>query len=229
MCGRLTLTSSAEEIASVFRLATLPQVEPRYNLAPTQPSLIVRGNAQGSHEAKNARWGLLPQWAKDASFGSKTFNARSETVAEKPSFRDAYKKRRCLVPSNGFYEWEKRGTKKQPWYFHLPGQRLFAFAGLWERWIDPETEQEVRSFTILTLPANADLERLHHRMPLILETEERQQAWLASARDPQAIAPPPAPQPSGTLDVYPVSPAVNHAGFEGPGCLKPLAQQGDLF
>lgn len=229
MCGRLTLTSSAEEIASVFRLATMPPVEPRYNLAPTQRSLIVHEDEAGARMAEPARWGLLPRWAKDASFGSKTFNARSETVAEKPSFRDAYKKRRCLVPSNGFYEWEKRGTKKLPWYFHLPDQRLFAFAGLWERWMDPETDQEVRSFTILTLAANDDLERLHHRMPLILENEERQEAWLAGARPGEELAPPPAPQPVGTLDVYPVSPVVNRAGFEGPECLEPLAQQGDLF
>ncbi|MCH2100448.1 MAG: SOS response-associated peptidase [Planctomycetes bacterium] len=229
MCGRLTLTSSAEEIASVFRLAHMPALEPRYNLAPTQHSLIVHDDGQGKRIAEPAHWGLLPRWAKDTSFGNKTFNARSETVAEKPSFRDAYKKRRCLVPSNGFYEWENRRGKKFPWYFHITDQQLFAFAGLWERWTNPETKQEVRSFTILTLPANADLERLHHRMPLILETPERQEKWLAGARKTQTIDPPPAPQLAGTLDTYPVSLAVNRAGIEGPGCIEPLAQQSDLF
>ncbi|MAW59525.1 MAG: hypothetical protein CMJ94_01675 [Planctomycetes bacterium] len=229
MCGRLTLTSSASEIAQLFRLAHVPDVQPRFNLAPTQSSLIVHEDEAGARLAEPARWGLLPHWAKDANFGSKTFNARSETVAEKPSFRSAYRKRRCLVPSNGFYEWEKRGGKKWPWYFHLPDQRLFAFAGLWESWQDPEQEKEVRSFTILTLPAHADLERLHHRMPLILETPERQEQWLAGARPGQEVQPPPPAQPVGTLDAYPVDPRVNRAGVEGPECLEPLAQQGDLF
>lgn len=228
MCGRLTLTSSATEIASVFRLAMLPDWEPRYNLAPSQASLIVRERAGGERVATPARWGLLPRWAKDHSFGSKTFNARTETVAEKPSFRSAYRRRRCLVPTNGFYEWEKRDGKKWPWYFHRPERALFAMAGLWERWQDPEAEVEVESFTVLTLPANADLERLHHRMPLVLETPERQEAWLAGAHSDPPL-PPPAPQPVHTLDAYPVSPSVNRVGFEDARCLEPAAQQGDLF
>lgn len=227
MCGRLTLTTSAAEIAQVFRLAHLQDRKPRYNLAPTQETLIVHEDAQG-RVASEARWGLIPRWAKDRSFGSKTFNARSETIAEKPSFRDAYRKRRCLVPSDGFYEWEKRNSRKQPWHFHLPDRRVFAFAGLWEDWRDPESEQIVRSFTILTLPANADLARLHHRMPLILENEERQAAWLDGAGAEQSQAPPP-PQAAGTLDAFPVSVAVNRGGFEDPSCLEPMPEQGDLF
>lgn len=227
MCGRLTLTATSAEISQVFRLAHLQDRSPRYNLAPTQESLIVHQDGD-QRLASEARWGLIPRWAKDRSFGNKTFNARSETIAEKPSFREAYRKRRCLVPSNGFYEWEKRDRKKQPWYFHMPDQRLFAFAGLWEDWLDPESQQTVRSFTVLTLPANADLERLHHRMPLILETEQRQAAWLAGVHEHPA-SPPPDPQAVGTLDTYPVSVAVNRGGFEDPSCVEPAPAQGDLF
>ena len=229
MCGRFAVGDTRGEDwadwLGVDRDAAWP--EPSWNVAPTQTAGIVGKGKRGRGVAL-ARWGLIPRWAKDRSFGSKTFNARSETIAEKPSFRVAYRKRRCLVPSNGFYEWEKRDRKKQPWYFHLPDQQVFAFAGLWEDWLDPESQQNVRSFTVLTLPANADLERLHHRMPLILETEQRQAAWLAGAHEEPA-QPPPEPQAVGTLDTYPVSMAVNRGGFEDPSCIEPMPAQGDLF
>lgn len=226
MCGRMTLSASSAEIARVFRLATAPSWQPRWNLAPTMELPVVR-QEDDARIAIPARWGLIPRWAKDLSFGSRTFNARSETAAEKPAFRSAWRKRRCLVPTNGFYEWKRVGDRKQPWFITLPEQRLFAFAGLWETWLPAEQEQPLHSFTILTREANADLADLHDRMPWILLDEDAQQAWLDGA-DGEG-APPPPPAPPGSLEAWPVDPRVNRVGVDDARCVEAAPGQGELF
>lgn len=168
MCGRYTLKTPSRRIAEAFDLPEIPDREPRFNIAPTQLVLIVR-NEEGERVARMVRWGLIPFWAKDPSIGNKLINARSETVAEKPAFRHAFQKRRCLVIADGFYEWEKVGKIKQPWYYQVGDGGPFAFAGLWERW--DKGEEPLESCTILTTLANLPLARVYERMPVILPPE----------------------------------------------------------
>ncbi len=166
MCGRFTLSTTPEAIAEEFDVKNLPVLQPTYNVAPTQNVLAVLNEEKTlQRQFKKLRWGLIPSWAKDCSIGARLINARSETVAEKPAFRSAYKRRRCLVVADGFFEWKKQKDKKQPFYFLLQNQRPFAFTGLWEKWTSPQGE-EVHSCTILTTTANRLLEPIHHRMPL---------------------------------------------------------------
>lgn len=226
MCGLITLTAKTSDLAAAFRLSQQVPWEARYKIPPTTDSLIVR-DLSGERIAETARWGLLPRWAKDASFARKTFNARSETVAEKPSFRDAFRKRRCLVPTTGFFEWEDKAGKKIPRFFHLADRKLFSFAGLWESWQDPESGDEIRSFTILTLDSNSDMAPYHHRMPLVLENEDRQREWLEGAgSDTPGI---PAAQAEGTLVQHPVRVDLGRASADDPSCVVPVAEQSSLF
>src|SRR5262245_35107324 len=174
MCGRFTLATSRAQLADLFRLAGGPELPLRYNIAPTQPVPVVRAAGDGRALAL-ARWGLIPRWATDPAIGNRLINARSETVAEKPSFRDAFRKRRCLIPATGFYEWAKTAGGKQPYHFRLLDGRPFAFAGLWERW--DRGGEPVESCTILTTAANAVVRPVHERMPVILPAEAFA-AWL---------------------------------------------------
>lgn len=186
MCGRYTLKTPSRRIAEAFDLPEIPDREPRFNIAPTQLVLIVR-NEEGERVARMVRWGLIPFWAKDPSIGNKLINARSETVAEKPAFRQAFQKRRCLVIADGFYEWEKVGKVKQPWYYQVGDGGPFAFAGLWERW--DKGEEPLESCTILTTLANLPLARVYERMPVILPPEVYD-IWLGedtSARQLQRL------------------------------------------
>lgn len=186
MCGRYTLKTPSRRIAEAFDLPEIPDREPRFNIAPTQLVLIVR-NEEGERVARMVRWGLIPFWAKDPSIGNKLINARSETVAEKPAFRHAFQKRRCLVIADGFYEWEKVGKIKQPWYYQVGDGGPFAFAGLWERW--DKGEEPLESCTILTTLANLPLARVYERMPVILPPEVYD-IWLGedtSARQLQRL------------------------------------------
>ena len=176
MCGRFTLSQSAEAIASVFQLNQVPTLEPRYNIAPTQPVATVLQTSAHERQFQLLRWGLIPAWAKDATMGSRLINARAETVAEKPSFRSAFRHRRCLVIADGFYEWRRQDGKKQPFYFRMKNQQPFAFAGLWEHWQDPKGEA-IDSCTILTTEANELLQQIHERMPVILNPKDYD-LWL---------------------------------------------------
>ncbi|HEY0128503.1 MAG TPA: SOS response-associated peptidase, partial [Rubrobacteraceae bacterium] len=170
MCGRFTQRADAKALAKAFGVAEVPEVEARYNVAPTQDILGVYESEDG-REAKFFRWGLIPSWAKDSSMGARLINARAETVAEKPSFRDAFKRRRCVIPADGFYEWQRVGGKRQPYFFRMRDERPFGFAGLWERW-EGAGGETLYSCTILTTEANEVLRPVHDRMPVILHPEE---------------------------------------------------------
>ena len=175
MCGRFLNRTPAAETARIFGTSNaLPNYPPRYNLAPTEGVLVVRFNPDdGKRHLDVMRWGLIPLSAKDRSIGNKMFNARSEGLAEQPAFRDAFSKRRCIVPADGFYEWKKLASGKEPWaVVPAPGDRIFAFAGLWERWRDPATQEVVRSCTILTCEPNEAMAPLHDRMPVILDRSD---------------------------------------------------------
>ena len=184
MCGRFTLRTPLTVLSQqfLFELGELPaetQVAPRYNVAPTQTVAAVRSGAGGKRELALLRWGLIPSWAKDAKIASSLINARGETVAEKPAFRTAFARRRCLILADGFYEWKKEGKQKLPYYFQLAGGEPFAFAGLWDRWRGPEGagEEPVETCTIVTTTANELCGEFHERMPVILRASDYD-LWL---------------------------------------------------
>jgi len=168
MCGRFALTAPASDIAEIFQVDVLPDVLPRYNVAPTTQVQCVVDDA-GTRSLQTFRWGLIPGWAKDRKIATRTLNARAETASSKPAFRAAFKRRRLLVLADGFYEWERIDKKnKIPHLIQVQGGTPFGMAGLWERWTDPETQQEVRSCTIVTTSGNALMKPIHDRMPVIL-------------------------------------------------------------
>ncbi len=180
MCGRFSLTSPIEAMRNLFGFDQIPNLMPRYNIPPSTDIAAVRianGSDMAESELFFAHWGLVPSWAKSPEFSAKMINARSETVREKPAYREAFESRRCLIPANGFYEWQiLRKGEKQPWFIGLAEHRLFAFAGLWESWKTPEGEELV-SCTILTQPAAENISFIHHRMPVMLD-EKDYQNWL---------------------------------------------------
>jgi putative SOS response-associated peptidase YedK len=220
MCGRFTITVSASILADLFALDEPPGFVARFNVAPTQMVPIVRTGASGSREWAVMRWGLVPRWAKDMSIGSRMINARSETVADKPSFRSAFAHRRCLVPTDGFYEWRKTGSGKQPHHIRFRDRRPFALAGLWERWSRGEGEP-VESFTILTTRPNDVAAAIHDRMPVILEPDAWDR-WLdpgrLSEQDRQALL---EPFRGEDMEASPVSRRVNSPHNDDPACLDP--------
>ena len=195
--------SNPEVIALLFGLSQVPSQQPRYNIAPTSQVLIIRNN-----EAAMVRWGLVPRWAKDPTIGAKMNNARAETVAEKPSFREAYRKRRCLIPANGFYEWKLENGLKQPYYVYPSGGALFAFAGLWEQWNDLQT------CAIITTEANAKMAAVHERMPVIVSPGEYSD-WLAGTEISLR------PCPDSAIDLRRVGRAVNNVRNDLPELLEP--------
>ncbi len=220
MCGRFTLSQSAEAIASVFQLNQVPTLEPRYNIAPTQPVATVLQSAN-ERQFQLLRWGLIPAWAKDATMGSKLINARAETVAEKPSFRSAFRHRRCLVIADGFYEWRRQDGKKQPFYFRMQNQQPFAFAGLWEHWQDPKGEA-IDSCTILTTEANELLQQIHERMPVILNPKDYD-LWLdPTVQKPEQLQQLLQPYSSAMMTSYPVSTKVNKPTNDTPELINSL-------
>ncbi len=220
MCGRFTLSQSAEAIASVFQLNQVPTLEPRYNIAPTQPVATVLQSAN-ERQFQLLRWGLIPAWAKDATMGSKLINARAETVAEKPSFRSAFRHRRCLVIADGFYEWRREDGKKQPFYFRMQDRQPFAFAGLWEHWQDPKGEA-IDSCTILTTEANELLQQIHERMPVILNPKDYD-LWLdPTVQKPEQLQQLLQPYSSAMMTSYPVSTKVNKPTNDTPELINSL-------
>ena len=202
MCGRYSLHSNPDVIALLFGLSAIPAYQPRYNIAPASQVLIVRHN-----EAAMVRWGLVPRWAKDPAVGAKMNNARAETVAEKPSFREAYRKRRCLIPANGFYEWKLESGRKQPYYIYPNGGELFAFAGLWER------RNDLQTCCIITTEANAKMASVHDRMPVIVSPQEYSN-WLTGGEGLQQ------PCPERSIEIRRVGREVNNARNEGPGLIE---------
>ncbi len=214
MCGRYALTSTPAVIAERFHLLWTPEIAPHYNIAPSQVIPAVRETEQG-REVAFLKWGLIPHWARDPHIGAKLVNARAETLATKPAFRDAYRHRHCVVPADAFYEWKPVAGRKQPYCIRMRDERLFGMAGLWERWKDP-SGQLVESCTIVTVDANTLVAELHDRMPLILVPEDYD-AWLAAetAALPHAVA-------AEAMVAYPVSPLVSNARNDVPACLDPV-------
>ena len=177
MCGRFAFYSPSEATAALFGATSSTEVVPRYNIAPTQFIAAVRRDEQDAPELAMLRWGLVPIWAKDPSIGNRMINARSETVAEKPSFRNAYKKRRCLILADGFYEWRKEGDGKTPYYISLADGSPFAFAGLWENWNSKDSDESLQSTAIITTAASDFMAQLHQRMPVVMRPEQADR-WL---------------------------------------------------
>lgn len=226
MCGRYTLAASGEALAEAFGLAPRADLRPRYNIAPGQPIAIVRPAAGGGCEWALPRWGLVPPWAKDPGIGSRLINARAETAAEKPSFRAAFRHRRCLVPADGFYEWARRGGKRYPHLFRLRDGRPFAIAGLWERWDGPQGPLE--TCALLTTEANRLVGAIHPRMPAILDAAEARQ-WLDPDRHgPETLRTLLHPRRAEQMTGFPVSTAVNRVANDDPQCVVPLTEVLDL-
>lgn len=220
MCGRYAITTDPEVLASLLGLVEPAPLDARYNLAPTQLAPVARPHEHGRLHLDKLRWGLVPSWAKDASIGSRMINARAETAAEKPAFRSAWKRRRCVVPASWFYEWRKEGAKKLPQRIERKDGEPLTFAGLWERWKGEEATPGFDSFTILTTAANATLAGLHDRMPVILVDRDARQRWLdVAVDDPAALQRLMAPAPDDLLRITPVSTRVNDVRNEGPGVL----------
>lgn len=225
MCGRYTLTVFQQQLAEEFETYELEHLEPRYNIAPTQRAPIVRVAAEsGKRELVMHKWGLIPHWAKDPTIGNRMINARAETAVEKPAFRTAMKRQRCLVPCTGFYEWKvldpaAKKPAKQPYYIRRRDEGVFAFAGLWDRWRSPEGE-EIGSFTILTTEPNELMRNLHDRMPVIIP-REAYGVWLDNQLlDAERLASLLRPFPDGELAVHPVSNRVNSPKFDHPSCVQ---------
>ncbi len=208
-------------LQELFQLEQVPVLPLRYNIAPTQNVAAVRlRSEQHTRELVFLRWGLIPRWAKDTKIGNSLINGRADTVAEKPSFRSAFKHRRCLVIADGFYEWKKQGTKKQPFYFQLKDGEPFAFAGLWESWSPPDGEK-IESCALLTTEANEVVSPVHDRMPVILQKEDYE-IWLDPAvQERERLQPLLAPYPSGQMKAYPVSTTVNNARNDVAACVEP--------
>ena len=228
MCGRYTLSATPQELLTLFALSELPTLMPRYNIAPTQQIPVVRCiDSQGGPERRlhRIRWGLIPAWSKSGGEGKPLINARSETIEEKPSFREGYQKRRCLVPASGFYEWERSGSQKQPYYVGLTKWRTFAMAGIWEQWKSPSGEI-IQSGCILTTEANPVLKPFHHRMPVILSPQDYA-TWLGG--NPSELRPLLKPFPAAQMQAVAVSTYVNNTRNDDPSCIKPAPIQQKLF
>jgi putative SOS response-associated peptidase YedK len=220
MCGRFILTADAGTLQLKFDLQTAPQnVTARYNIAPSQPIMAISND--DPTQATYYQWGLIPSWSKDPKIGYKMINARSETAHEKPAFRAAFSRRRCLIPANGFYEWTKNGKQKTPMLVHMDDLELFALAGLWEVWHSPEGE-EVRTCTILTTEPNEVVKPLHNRMAVILH-EEDYETWLSPDERPaKELKPLLRPYEADRMDAYAVSTIVNSPQNDTPECIQPV-------
>ena len=226
MCGRFTLAATSETLTETFPGFEMPdELSPRYNVTPSQQVLVVPNT--GENKVEFFKWGLIPSWAKDPTIGNRMINARSETLSEKPSFRTAYRRRRCLVLADGFYEWcrEPEGRAKTPIYIRLQSGAPFAFAGLWEVWRPPEDDTPVLSCTIITCPPNSLIETIHRRMPVVLEPEAYD-LWLDTQDGPpDRLNELLKPYPAEEMTAYPVSRLVNQPRNDSPDCIQPAEQQ----
>jgi putative SOS response-associated peptidase YedK len=224
MCGRFTLTIDPNHLQEAFPWADIPEdLSPRYNIAPSQPIAVIPNT--GDNTVSMYKWGLIPSWSKDPAIGDRMINARAESLAEKPSFRNAYRRRRCLILADGFYEWKQSPSlkSKQPVYIRIKSERPFAFAGLWEIWKSPDGS-EIRSCTIITTQPNSLLEPIHNRMPVILPPNAYN-LWLASEdRQPAQLNDLLIPYPSDEMIAFPVSKMVNSPQNDSPDLIKPLRE-----
>jgi putative SOS response-associated peptidase YedK len=220
MCGRYTLRTPVDSLAEAFEIEEYPSsITPNYNIAPTQEVAAVVEEDE-KRKLEMLHWGLIPSWAKDPSIGNKMINARAETVAEKPSFRRAFKVRRCLILADGFYEWKKTDDGKQPYHVKMEDGSLFAFAGLWETW---QNGEEIRSCTIITTDANDLMSEIHHRMPVILHPEDYAM-WLDhDFEEKEVLTTLLKPYPADVMEAYPASRRVNKPSNNEPSVLEPAS------
>lgn len=219
MCGRFAFYSPAEATAALFGATLQASPAARFNIAPTQDIAAIRQGEDKQLTMTMLRWGLVPFWAKDPAMGNRMINARAETIAEKPSFRTAYRKRRCLIPADGFYEWHTSEGRKTPWFISLESGKTFAFAGIWESWQDKETGETLHTAAIITSEANAFMSRLHHRMPVILEPGNTD-AWMDGSDKALEEAIEGAPR----CRAWPVDRKVNNARNEGEDLIEPAGE-----
>lgn len=228
MCGRFSLGATDAEILAEFKAKKDQQAEEhqkRFNIAPSQVIAAVR-QIESERVLSGLKWGLVPSWAKEESIGNRMINARAETLLEKPSFRNAFRSRRCIIPASGFYEWKRLGDKggKQPFYFFLKDKPVFGFAGLWEEWTDKETGKQLESCTIITTEANTVLEPVHDRMPVIIKPEDYEQ-WLDSKEmDIDRLQKLLAPYPAEKMQSHAVSRQVNNPSFDGDELILPAEE-----
>ena len=230
MCGRFTLASDPEALQQTFfDFDVSIDLSPRYNISPTQEVAVIANTPTNTEVHPEMgqmvffHWGLIPSWAKDPKIGNRMINARSETLAEKPSFRSAYKRRRCLILADGYYEWKQvpGDRRKQPVYIRLTSQKPFALAGLWEEWQAEEMDKPLRSCTIITCPPNALLEKIHHRMPVILP-QDAYAAWLSpDEQSAEVLQPLLVPYTDEEMEAYTVSTFVNRPTNDSPQCIAP--------
>ncbi|MGI9452860.1 MAG: SOS response-associated peptidase [Geminicoccaceae bacterium] len=242
MCGRFMLISPIEAIQKLFDFKQRPNLRPRYNIAPSQEVTIVRrsagqdsGTGQAERELATVSWGLIPSWAEDPKVSYKMINARAETVDRLPSYRSAYRKRRCLIPTDGFFEWKAdagkdRRAPKQPYLIRRCDQAPFAFAGLYERWRSPDPGEVIESCTIVTTSANQKLSPIHHRMPVILDEKDHER-WLDPQMDGRKLL---GPCPDDWLETVMIVDRINKPAHDDPSVLEPIDRpiepaQGSLF
>ncbi len=220
MCGRFTLRTPAAILKDYFGLVDLPGLTPRYNIAPSQQVGALR-TTDAAREWTELRWGLVPNWAREPSVGNRMINARAETVARKPAFRESLEQRRCAIPADGFYEWQKlEGGGKQPYYLSRAGGEPFAFAGLWDSWRDRASGLVIESCTVITTTPNELLAPIHNRMPVMLDSEAVTE-WLREDAVPGALDVLLQPFPAGLMRAQPVSNHVNRPANEDPRCITP--------
>jgi putative SOS response-associated peptidase YedK len=220
MCGRFNLHANPRAVATLFGLPTVPELAPRDNIAPSQPVAVVGLKPDGQARGLVLmRWGLVPRWANSAD-GPRPINARAESLRQRPTFRDSFRQRRCLVPASGFFEWRKTGGRKQPFHIRRRDEAPLAFAGVWDRWVGPDGP--LLTCAIITTAANELVKPLHDRMPAVIRPEDYGR-WLDSAARPDELLPLLGPCPADVLEAVPVGAAVNSPQNDGPECLEPVA------
>ncbi len=225
MCGRYTLVAPSDLVVDLFKIDEPIELAARFNIAPTQeaPVVLVEPEPSPRRRLEQFRWGLVPFWAKDRSLGDRMINARSETVAEKPAYRASFKKRRCLVVADGFYEWQATGGPKQPYFFRLRSGQPFAMAGLWDRWDKAPDENPLQTYTILTTGPNEVVAPVHHRMPVILQPS-KYESWLdPNNQDRTELNELLVSSPAEEMEALPVSTYVNNPANQGPRCIEPIS------
>lgn len=226
MCGRFTLTLSSKEVAEILNITEEMEWTPRYNIAPTQPVPVIVND--GQNRIKLLQWGLTPFWSKYANMGSKMINARAETIDTKPSFKHCFRKQRCLILADGFYEWTREGTIKIPYRITIPNRQVFGFAGIWDSWKSPDGHVK-QTCSIITTAPNELMSSIHDRMPVILE-QEREGTWLdPDLTDSIRLKSLLTPYPSKLMNAYQVSTAVNSARYDVVKCIQPVDKQDSLF
>jgi putative SOS response-associated peptidase YedK len=227
MCGRFAFYSPHEAVTRLFGVAGVADIEPRWNIAPTQYIAAVRAGDDGRRALAMLYWGLVPSWAKERSIGARMINGRGETLSEKPSFRNAYKRRRCLILADGYYEWQRSGSVKQPFFISFADREPFGMAGLWESWKDPASGEPLESCCIVTISPAASVAHVHDRMPVIIPAEARAE-WLDAANtDVAQLDRLLVPWAAAGLVARPVSRRVNDARNQGPDLAEPLGSPQD--